>query len=209
MYEYSVEVGVRLSSLLVPMIMQVTGALGWKLKDIDYFACGTGPGSFTGLRTGIAAVKAMAWSLQRPVVGIPTLDILAHNAGKFEGLLVPLIDAKRNLVYAALYKSRKGRIRRITPHMLLEPAELVRKVARKAARAQEVFVFGDGQPLCQEEFRKGLKKVVLLDKDYWQIAARCIAVLAEDMIKEKKTTDAFRILPLYLYPKECQVRKKG
>jgi tRNA threonylcarbamoyladenosine biosynthesis protein TsaB len=207
--EYSLEVGKKLSSLLIPVIQQTTEALGWKLKDIDYFACGIGPGSFTGLRTGIAAVKGIAWSLQKPVVGVPTLDILAHNAEKFEGVIVPLIDAKRNLTYAALYKSSRGKLKRISPYMLCAPDALVEKIVQKAGRAQKVIVFGDGLALCREEITKGVKRAVLLDNDYWQISAWRIAKLAEGMIKEKKTTNALRLLPLYLYPKECQVKKKG
>ncbi|MEW6075447.1 MAG: tRNA (adenosine(37)-N6)-threonylcarbamoyltransferase complex dimerization subunit type 1 TsaB [Candidatus Omnitrophota bacterium] len=207
--EYTLEVGTRLSSLLIPIIQQATGAMGWKLKDIDYFACGIGPGSFTGLRIGIAAVKGMAWSLQRPVVGIPTLDILAHNAERFEGIIVPLIDAKRSLVYSALYKNSKGRLARISPYMLCTPDALVDAIARKAVRRQEVIAFGDGLAVCREKIVAGIKRAVLLDKDYWQIAALRIARLAEGMIKEKRITDASRILPLYLYPKECQVKKKG
>ncbi|MDD5565621.1 MAG: tRNA (adenosine(37)-N6)-threonylcarbamoyltransferase complex dimerization subunit type 1 TsaB, partial [Candidatus Omnitrophica bacterium] len=203
--EYTLETGTRLSSLLLPIIQQTTGAWGWKLEDIDYFACGIGPGSFTGLRIGIAAIKGMAWSLQKPVVGIPTLDILARNAERFEGIIVPLIDAKRSLVYTALYRNSRGRFTRISPYMLLTPDTLVDAIARKAVRKQEVIAFGDGLAVCREQIIAGIKRAVLLDKDYWQIAALRIARLAEGMIREKKTTDASRILPLYLYPKECQV----
>src|SRR3990167_8720388 len=79
-YEYNLELGRQMSDLLSPTIKKVLDALGWRINDIDYFACGLGPGSFTGMRVGIATVKGLAFSLNKPVVGISTLDILARNA---------------------------------------------------------------------------------------------------------------------------------
>ncbi len=75
--EYNLETGNRLSVLLVPHIKIVLKAAGMSLRDIDYFACGLGPGSFTGLRIGVSAVKGFSFALNKPVIGIPTLDALA------------------------------------------------------------------------------------------------------------------------------------
>src|SRR4030042_6175727 len=79
-YEYKLEVSRLLSTLIIQTIKRALDSLGWKVSDIDYFACGLGPGSFTGLRVGLAAIKGMSWALNKHIIGISTLDILAKNA---------------------------------------------------------------------------------------------------------------------------------
>ena len=92
-YEYNLEVGRKLSSLLASAIERSIKALGWQIKEIDYFAAGIGPGSFTGMRVGVATIKGLAWALKKPVVGISTLDVLASNAaGKAKEIAV-VVDA--------------------------------------------------------------------------------------------------------------------
>ena len=99
-YEYNLEVGRRLSELIGVTLDRVLHALGWEPEDIDYFACGIGPGSFTGMRVGVATVKGLAWGLKKPIAGIPTLDILAQNVRADNNThIIPVIDAKRSMVY--------------------------------------------------------------------------------------------------------------
>lgn len=131
-YEYKLELKSRLSAALTASIKRALDALGWQIKDIDYFACGMGPGSFTGLRIGLATIKGLAWSLDKPVIGIPTLDILACNALKIEGLVVPFVDAKRGLVYSSVYKSSNGLLKRMMPYMLINPQDLLNKLSNKS-----------------------------------------------------------------------------
>ncbi|MDD2703280.1 MAG: tRNA (adenosine(37)-N6)-threonylcarbamoyltransferase complex dimerization subunit type 1 TsaB, partial [Candidatus Omnitrophica bacterium] len=73
-YEYDLAVERRLSALLGPAVKRVADALSWKMDEIDYFACGIGPGSFTAVRIGMSLIKGLAWSLRKPVAGISTLD---------------------------------------------------------------------------------------------------------------------------------------
>lgn len=110
-YEYKLELGVRLSAFLTSTIQRVLNSLAWQIKDVDYFACGLGPGSFTGLRIGLATMKGLAWSARKPIVGIPTLDILAQGAIASDVILMPLVDAKRSLVYGSCYQYQKESLR--------------------------------------------------------------------------------------------------
>lgn len=105
-YEYNLEVGRMLSALLIQTIKRVLDALGWQVSDIDYFACGLGPGSFTGMRVGLATIKGLSWAVNRPLIGISTLDILARNVKNSNSPVVPVIDAKRNSIYCAVYKNK-------------------------------------------------------------------------------------------------------
>jgi len=192
-YEYNMDLGIKHSALLVPTIKRALEALGWQLGDIDYFACGLGPGSFTGIRVGLSTIKGLSWALKKPIVGISTLDILACNASGIGGAVVPAIDAKRNLIYCSIYQFKNGALKRTAPYMLLQEAELLKKIPAHAV------LLGDAAAKIE-----GAR---ILDKDSWYPKARHIISLALERIKEKKFKRAFSAQPIYLYPKECQIKK--
>ena len=174
--------------------------MGWGISEIDYFACGLGPGSFTGIRVGMAAIKGLGWALRKPLIGIASLDILAMNAASAEGLIVPVVDAKRNLIYCSIYKAKGGSIKRIAPYMLLRCKDLLKKIKPGS------MMLGDAIALYKEDILNAARGVIILDKDCWYPKGRNIIKLALESIKAKKITSAFEIKPIYLYPKECQVR---
>lgn len=201
-YEYNLELGIRQSSLIIPTIKRVLNALGWNINDIDYFACGLGPGSFTGIRVGLATLKGMTWPINKPIVGISTLDILARNVRITEGgVIVPIIDAKRNLIYTSIYKVKLGSFKKISPYMLLTEEEFFKKIKDNA------IIFGDAVSLYKQKLLSKIKGVNLLDQDYWYPKGRHIIDVALERIKAKKFNNAFNLKPVYLYPKECQVKK--
>ncbi|MFH0935450.1 MAG: tRNA (adenosine(37)-N6)-threonylcarbamoyltransferase complex dimerization subunit type 1 TsaB [Candidatus Omnitrophota bacterium] len=200
-YEYNLELGRRLSSLLAPAIKKTLEALGWGIEEIDYFACGLGPGSFTGLRIGLACVKGMAWALHKPVVGIPSLDILAAGAGQGQRPVTVIIDAKRGLVYCGIYKNKNGRLKMAAPYALLNEKEMLGAVKDNSV------ILGDALNLYREKILHRVKGALILDKDYWYPKAHKMIALALERIKDKKISNAFDIRPMYLYPKECQIRK--
>lgn len=199
-YEYTIETGKRLSILLAAHIKRVLDALGWRVSDIDYFACGLGPGSFTGVRVGLAAIKGMSWALNKPMIGISSLDILAGNVRYADSPIIPIIDAKRELVYCSIFKNKNGRIIRIAPYMLLSEKELFRTIKSNA------FLLGDAVGLYKEKLMRNIKGAAILDKDYWYPKARNIISLAKERIKDRKFGGSFNIKPIYLYPKECQIK---
>jgi len=203
-YEYNLELGVRLSSLLAVIIKRVFEALELEASDFDYFACGLGPGSFTGMRIGLSTAKGLSWATRKPLIGISTLDILALNAGTSTNkLIIPVIDAKRNLVYACFYKNSSGLAKKISPYLLLTKEELFKKI-----KSQSV-IFGDALNLYREAFLKSVPGAILLDKDAWYPKAHNIIKLALNRIKTKKFTEVGKINPIYVYPKECQIKSKG
>lgn len=201
-YEYNLEVGVKLSSLLAQTLKRILDALGWQVSGIDYFACGLGPGSFTGARVGLATIKGLAFTFNKPIIGISTLDILAINANRAAfGWVIPIIDAKRDLLYCSVYRTKDGILKRTTPYMLLRQEELLRKVKTNS------IILGDAVSLYKEELARFIKGLSFLDKDYWYPKARNIIALAQERIRDKKFSRSFDINPIYLYPKECQIRK--
>lgn len=204
--EYNLELGTRLSGSLVVTIKRVLDALGYRPCDIDYFACGLGPGSFTGLRVGLAAIKGFSWSVNKPIAAIPSADILARNFDKPQGIAVVAVDAKRGLLYTSIYRMQDGCLKRIAPFMLLTPQELLRKINKTVSKAFDIYLLGDGAQLCRQE-NHGRLNLKILDKDYWYPQGRHIISLAAKAIKGKNLKNPFRLDPIYLYPKECQIRK--
>lgn len=199
-YEYNVEVGRNLSSVITVTVKRIIDALGWKIRDIDYFACGIGPGSFTGVRVGVSTIKGMSWSLGKPVISIPTLDILAANVQKNDRYIIPIIDAKRDLVYISVYQNKNGSLKRIKPYMLLGNSVFLKELKNKSA------VLGDALNLHKDKILKDTKDIEILDTEYWYPKGRNVIKLAVEKIRLKKFSNAFDVEPIYLYPKECQIR---
>jgi tRNA threonylcarbamoyladenosine biosynthesis protein TsaB len=201
-YQYNLEVLTKLSFLLTPTIKRILDALGWQVKDIDYLACGIGPGSFTGIRLGLSAIKGISWSLGKPVIGISSLDILAKNMFFDKRPLVAVVDAKRNLVYCGIFKIENGSLKKVKPYMLLTINEFCKYVPDNS------IITGDALSLYKEVIVKNLKGATILDKDYWYPKGHNIISLALDRIRNKKLNNAFDLKPIYLYPKVCQIRER-
>lgn len=199
-YEYNLKLGRKHSALIIVTIKRLLDALGWQAKNIDYFACGSGPGSFTGVRIGMAAIKGLAWSLNKPVISVSSLDILAGNATGIDATIVPALDAKRGLIYCSIYRSRDNCLKRLTPYMLLSMGDFVKKIKPGST------IFGDALLLYKEEISRQINGVRFLDKDYWQLRGSNIIGPALEKLKEGKLNSAFDIKPIYLYPKDCQIK---
>ena len=201
--ECDIDSGIRHTELLLPTIKKALARAKLSLKEIDYLAVGLGPGSFTGLRIGLATTKGFAAALEKPVVGLPTLDILARNALPADNKIVcPLIDAKRNLLFTALYKADTKKLKRISIYHLISIDELLNKIDRRTS----VVFLGDGLRVYQEKLKRKLGNSIFLKEDVWYPEAQKLIELAGELIDKGKTSDAKRLKPIYLYPKECQIR---
>lgn len=209
-YEYNIEVGRLLSSLLAPNIKRVLAALNLQASDIDYFACGLGPGSFTGMRVGLATMKGLSWAANKPVIGIPTLDILARGLNYQDCLIAPIVDAKRNLIYCSLYECRDCVVKRIKPYLLLgwnDFAKMVRKINSGKSKARQIKFLGDAAALYKEKILGEIRGAKIQDRDCWYPKGHVIMELALERIAQKKYSGSAEVKPIYLYPKECQIIK--
>jgi len=200
--EYNLELERKLSRLLVTHIQRILNAEKLRISDIDYFACGLGPGSFTGMRVGLATIKALSLIGRKPVIGISTLDIIAMNA---EDKVLPVIvalDAKRGMVYCCAYKKKAGALRRQADYKLLRIDDFLKRFDLSAV------ILGDAIDLYKDKMLKSLRKAIFLESDYWFPAAANLMSLALEKVKNKDFTDTFKVEPIYLYPKECQIKRK-
>lgn len=190
----------RHSSMLVPMIETILKKARVRLNSIDCFAISIGPGSFTGLRIGVVTVKGLSFALNKPVVEVPTLDIIAHNAKKFKGVICPVLDARKNKVYACLYLSDGKNIKRISKYLLLPAVELL----EKCAKYDKVVFLGDAVDLVN---RTGLTgPVESVRSDWWHPRAEVVARLGREYFNKKRFVDAKDLEPMYLYSRECDIK---
>ncbi len=191
-----------LSDSIMPAIQGILKKAGLTLAQIDGFAVGLGPGSFTSLRVGLATVKGLAFATAKPVVGIPSLDVLAMNV-KGDGQVCAVCDAKRNLVYACLYQKKRNALKRKSKYLLTDIENVLKRIKG------EVTFVGDGVPLFKEAIEKaiGIKAHFAGEKQMYP-QAKHLASLAIERFKIKKYDDAETLVPLYLYPEDCQVARQ-
>lgn len=148
--QYFQNSGLTHSRTLLPMIEDLLKNLDMRAGDIDLFAVACGPGSFTGVRIGVAAAKGLAWALERPVCGVSTLEAMAWQAAHMDGIICPVMDARRNQVYNAKFETREGRPTRLSEDRAISLEELAReaKIDKK-----KYLLVGDGADLCYNWFR--------------------------------------------------------
>lgn len=200
-YEYNLELGQKLSALLAVIIKKALGALELEAAGLDYFACGLGPGSFTGMRVGLATMKGLSWALRKPLIGVSTLDILATNAGPgAKHQIVPVIDAKRGLIYSCFYKNSAKGPKKVSPYLLISKEGLLKKIKSQS------IIFGDALDLYRDDFLKNAPGAIFLDKDAWYPKAHNLINLALIRVQARKFTKLEKINPIYVYPKECQIK---
>jgi len=113
------------SQTLLPLVDAALSAAGKTLGDMDAVAVSAGPGSFTGVRIGMATAKGLALGADLPLIPVPTLLGLAYTMVAYEGIIVPIMDARRGEVYTATYRARDSRIEEVTPMRAIPLSDLV------------------------------------------------------------------------------------
>lgn len=147
--------GMTHSKTLLPMAEELLKHCGVSLGDVDVVAVAAGPGSFTGLRIGVSAVKGLAWALDKPCAKVSTLEAMAWNLAALSGQICPVMDARRSQVYNARFSSDGEAIRRLAPDRAIGLEELA---AELETEGQPQILVGDGAQLCYNDFiKRGLK----------------------------------------------------
>ena len=127
---FTVKNGNTHSETLLPMVEAVLRSAGVSVSEIDLFACSTGPGSFTGVRIGTATVKGLAFGQGKNCLGVSTLEALAENLVPFDGILCPVMNARRGQVYNALFTYENGELKRLCPDRALSATELAAELEK-------------------------------------------------------------------------------
>ena len=194
--EYTVNFKKTHSQTLLPMIEEIVQMLGMELQELDAIAVSEGPGSFTGLRIGSATAKGLALVLKKPIIPVPTTQGIAANVYGSEGILCPLMDAKRNQVYTGLYRYNKEGFQVVEDQMAVSIEEIIEKVN---SFHEPVTYLGDGV----EVFSAVLKEKTTVPFSFAPMhcskqRAGALAVRAVKLYQEGKTQTAAEHEPNYL-----------
>lgn len=192
--EYSLNQDMSHSEKLVPMIKTILDGLSLNIKDIDLFGVSIGPGSFTGLRIGVATIKGFAHLFDKPLVGISTLEGLAFNL-PYNNIIVPMIDARRDRVYTGIYTWEESKIKTIMEPDVIEVNDLM-KILDKY---ESIVVNGEGSLVYKEIIMESLKeKVQFSTISQNSCRATSIGELALLKYNDGHRDDYYTLIPDYL-----------
>lgn len=190
--EYTVNAGNTHSVTLLPMIEHMLKVSGTSLDDIDMYAVSAGPGSFTGVRIGAATVKGLALKDNKPCVGVSAIEALAENLTVCRGFICPVMNARRQQVYTALFHSDGAKLTRLFDDSALSLDELREKLANLE---EPVYFCGDGYSLTEQ-----MSDTVTPPRLRIQSAAS-VAAVAERLwnaAEDKSVFSASSLVPIYL-----------
>lgn len=187
--------GLTHSRTLMPLVDGMLSAAGLRVQDMDLLAAANGPGSFTGLRIGVSALKGLAWALEKPCCGVSTLAAMARNLAHMEGLIVCAMDARRNQVYNALFLAHDGVLTRQCPDRAIGLAELAEEIKN---RPEPKFVVGDGAGLCYNYLLEQGVPCRMAPPQLVMQNAVGVALAAEEMAAAGQVTTARDLVPVYL-----------
>lgn len=193
--------GLTHSRTLLPMVDAMLKNAELTLEDIGAFAIAAGPGSFTGLRIGIAAVKGLAWAEEKPCLGVSTLEAMAENTAHMDGLIVGAMDARRSQVYNAVFETKDGALTRLCADRAIALADLAGELAGEARR---ITVLGDGGTLCWRYLSEHGVPCSLAPAALLYQNAVGVALAAERAYARGEAVSAQELLPVYLRPAQAE-----
>ncbi len=187
--------GLTHSVTLMPLLDGMLKTAGLTLDDMDIIAVAQGPGSFTGIRIGVSAAKGLAWAKALPCCGVSTLEAMAYGVTDFEGVVVGAMDARRQQVYNALFRTENGRVMRLCA----DRAVAMELVAEELAAIPEPkLIVGDGAVLLYDFLQKAGIGCRLTSPLHRQQSAAGVALAAEHLTAQGLTCSAQELQPVYL-----------
>ncbi len=190
------------SETLLPHIEEVLGMANQKKEELEGIAVSLGPGSFTGLRIGLATAKAMAYALQLPIVGVPTLRALAWHFPVEGFQLLPMIDAQKGNVYVERYMWEHGKLLKKTEVQVLPVEEVIRRTEELPGT---VVLMGDVISKRIEGKQTLPMHVMLAPLHLRMPRAANVALCGLELLKEGKTGNVMDMEPVYIRRSEAEV----
>lgn len=206
--EWSASVRESHGETLLPHVARVIELSGLTLDAIDAFAVGLGPGSFTGVRIGVAAAKGLALAQRKPLIGVTSLRALARGMSAGEGLRAPILDAHKGEVYCAAYAlAQDGALSTVVAPFHAPPAEAGQRL-RSAAGERPLWVSGSGFGRYAEPLVDALGERAVRAPRYCDAPrAACLAHEALEQLSREGPSDLASLEPLYLRPSDAKLPK--
>lgn len=208
--EAAVDVAGRLVERGIGEIEAVLARAGIALADLDAVAVSMGPGSFTGLRVGLALAKGLCFQRETALVGVPTLDAIAEaqvergaRVGR-AGFIIPVMDARRGEIYLGIYRSDTSAVSRLSDYLALKPDAAVETIRRECGTSP-VLLAGDAIKPYGEVLSAGLGSgVEFAPEDAWRARAAVVGRIGLSLLAEGKVLDAVTAEPMYIRPSEAE-----
>jgi tRNA threonylcarbamoyladenosine biosynthesis protein TsaB len=200
--EYLLNLAVTHSERLLDAIDLVLRKAHLALGDLDGFAISLGPGSFTGVRIGVSTVKGLAYAVQKPVVGVSTLEVLASQVSPTPYLICPIIDARKGEVYSAFYRYEElTHLKRLSEYQAIKP-----EVVFGMVKEPTIFL-GDGVKTYGEDLRNSLRSFALFSPAALQIPhGSVVAKLGLELLQKGELLNLATFAPLYVRPSEAEIK---
>ena len=187
--------GLTHSQTIMVMAEDLLKQCGKTVSDVTAVAVANGPGSFTGIRIGVAAAKGFAWGAELPCVGASTLASMAVGLGIWQGYVCPVMDARRSQVYNALFHVDCGKYTRIREDRAISLEELGEDVKKLS---EPIFLVGDGSVLCYNTLSEKVPGLILPPEARMHQRAAGVALEAERLLRSGGTFPAGALVPNYL-----------
>ena len=193
--ESFVRVGLTHSETLLPLVAGTLANARLTPADIDCYAVAAGPGSFTGIRIGVAAVKGMAFTASTPCIGVSTLEAIAWDCLGLDGVICAVMDARRQQVYNALFTFEDGRLVRLCEDRAISIEELTNELTYEDGR---VTLAGDGAKLCYDAMREALPDIRLAPEHIRFQRGFGVAKAAQRVFAQQGAQSPEELVPTYL-----------
>ena len=194
--EYTVNYKKTHSQTLLPMLDEIVRMTEMDLNTIDAIAIAAGPGSFTGLRIGSATAKGLGLALRKPLIAVPTVEGLAYNLYDTEGLICPIMDARRKQVYTGLYQFENHKLK-VTEDQMAIPMEQMIEILNHYQKP--VTFLGDGVPVFKEMIQENLKvPYTFAPAHVNKQRAAAVAALGMEYYRQGRIQTAEEHIPDYL-----------
>lgn len=187
--------GLTHSQTLMLMAQQLLQSSQKTVQDVTHVAVAAGPGSFTGVRIGVAAAKGFAWGAQLPLYGVSTLEAMALGRGIAQGVVCACMDARRAQVYNALFRAHGGTLERLCDDRAISLEELGRDLA---ALDGPVYLVGDGSALTWRTLKDTVPDLVMPPEHMTHQRAGGVALAAAEAIARGEPGDGATLTPNYL-----------
>ena len=187
--------GMTHSQTLMVMAEDLLKQCGKTVGDLTAVAVAEGPGSFTGVRIGVAAAKGLAWGGEKPCYGVSTLEAMAISLGAWQGYICPCMDARRSQVYNALFYVNHGKIKRVSEDRAIALADLGEELKMLK---EPIFLVGDGSNLCYNTLKEAVPGLILPPEHRMHQRAVGVALAAEQRAAAGDPGDANAMTPNYL-----------
>ena len=196
--------GLTHSQTLMVMAQDMLKQCSVNVNDLDAVAVAAGPGSFTGVRIGVAAAKGLAWGGEKPCYGVSTLESMALGLGAFEGTVCPVMDARRSQVYNALFAAAGGQLSRLEEDRAISLEELAQELQ---TAPQPIFLVGDGSELTYRTLKDRVPGLVLPPEYRMHQRASGVALAAMAAAARGESGDAASMQPNYLRLSQAEREK--